>query len=1122
MLLAVSRGALWPRRPPANMAHAWLFLMSSGTSITPTVRASPRYAELQTTSNFSFLRGASHPHELVSAAADHGLSALALTDRNTLAGVVRGHVAAEEAGLPYIVGCRLDLEDGPSLLCYPTDRAAYGRLSHLLTRGKRKSEKGACSLKLEDVYNHARGQVFILLPPPRWDIEVLSKAYRALVDQLGVPSFLAASAHYQGDDRRRIAQLAIVAENCQAPLIATGDVLYHTPSRRPLQDVVTCIREHCTLWQAGFRLQANGERYVRTPLDMARLFKGHDAALARTLEVQQACTFSLSDLRYNYPREPVPEAKSPQQHLEDLTWQGACKRFPFGIPDNVQQTLQKELTLIEELNFPLYFLTVHDIVQWARGRGILCQGRGSAANSAVCYCLHITSVDPTEIDLLFERFISRERKEAPDIDVDFEHERREEVMQYIYQRYGREHAGIAATVITYRTRSSVREVGKVMGLSEDVTAALAGTVWGSSADKLAEKRVREAGLDPGDTTLARAVILARALIGFPRHLSQHVGGFVLTEDPLSEVVPIGNAAMEERTFVEWDKDDLDALGILKIDVLALGMLTCIQKCLDLLAYHYGEDRDLASFFPADDAETFKMIQNADTIGVFQIESRAQMSMLPRLKPKNFYDLVIEIAIVRPGPIQGGMVHPYLKRRQGLEDINIPSPAPEHGHPDELKNVLNKTLGVPLFQEQAMSLAMKAAQFTSAELNGLRRAMATFRRAGTIHTFEEKMVTRMVARGYEEAFAKRCFDQIKGFAEYGFPESHSASFALLAYVSSWLKCHRPDVFACALLNAQPMGFYAPAQIVRDAREHGVEVRPVDVNMSDWDNTLEPIGDGSHALRLGMRQVDGLRQQDANTLVAHRDTAFESLQQIQSLTRVRVVSLERLADADAFRSLGLDRRQALWQVRGLSKAAPLPLFAHTQTDGQGPDQVVTLPEMALSEHVIADYQTLRLSLKAHPMALLRATFDPMHCITTARVRDLADKTPVTIAGVILVRQRPGTAKGVMFMTLEDETGVANAVIWPKTFEAYRKVAMSSRLVLLRGRIQSHDGVVHVVTHHLEDHSAQLVSLSDEVSGSDETRSLADPASHDALRKALTGPNTRRHPRNARVIPNSRDFH
>lgn len=1075
------------------------------------------YAELQATSNFSFLRGASHPHELVDEAVRLGLSALAVTDRNTLAGVVRAHVAAKAAGLRFIVGCRLDLEDAPSLLCYPTDREAYGRLSHLLTLGKRAAEKGACHLKLADVCAEAQGQVFVLLPPERWQIETLITTYGALGERLGAPCYLAAHATYRGDDRRRIAEIHHVSEKISVPMVATGDVLYHSSVRRPLQDVVTCIREHTTISKAGFLLEANGERHLRSAADMTHLFKGYEEAVARTAEIVQRCHFSLDDLRYNYPLEPVPKGKSPQQHLEDLTWQGASKRYPFGVPDKVQQTLKRELALIDELNFPLYFLTVHDIVSWARGEGILCQGRGSAANSAVCYCLHITSVNPTEIDLLFERFISRERKEAPDIDVDFEHERREEVMQYIYRRYGRERAGIAATVISYRTRSAVREVGKVMELSEDVTSALVGTVWGSSGKGLSEKRVAESGLDLNDPTLQRAVVLSKALIGFPRHLSQHVGGFVLTEDPLSRVVPIGNAAMDDRTFVEWDKDDLDALGILKVDVLALGMLTCIQKCLDLLKHHYEEDRDLASFFPATDAATFEMIQKADTIGVFQIESRAQMSMLPRLKPKNFYDLVIEIAIVRPGPIQGGMVHPYLKRRNGEEQVQIPSPAPQHGDPDELRNVLGKTLGVPLFQEQAMSLAMKAAEFTSAELNGLRRAMATFRRSGTIHTFEDMMVSRMVARGYDEAFAKRCFDQIKGFAEYGFPESHSASFALLAYVSSWLKCHRPEVFACGLLNSQPMGFYAAAQIVRDAREHGVEVRAVDVNMSDWDCTLEPIGDGRHALRLGMRQVDGMKRDDALALIAARDEKFHSVPQIHALAEMSVHALERLADGDAFRSLGLDRRQALWEVRGLSKARTLPLFTHAETDSQGREEEVRLPEMSLSEHVIADYQTLRLSLKAHPMSFLRTGFATRGCHSAVQVRGLADKSPVQFAGVILVRQRPGTAKGVMFMTLEDETGVVNAVVWPKTFEAYRKIAMASRLVLIRGRVQSHDGVLHIVTSHLEDHTGALATLS-------ETGRLSGATARDGDDvKQMQGEQTsRRHPRSVRIIPKSRDFH
>jgi len=1073
------------------------------------------YAELHISSNFSFLRGASHPDELVSTAQELGLAAIALTDRNTLSGVVRAHIAAKQVGIPFVVGCRLDLTDGPSLLCYPTDRAAYGRLSRLLTSGKRRSEKGECHLTLEDVYAHAKGQIFILLPPRSWSHDSLTRDARTISDNLGSSCFLSAQHSYRGDDRRHIAELDVIAQKAGTPLVATGNVLYHTPARRPLQDVVTCIREHCTIANAGFHLEANAERHLRAPSDMMRLFTGHEAALARTMEITKSCQFTLKDLRYNYPNEPVPGGKTPQQHLEDLTWAGAARRYPDGVPQNIEATLQKELALISELNFALYFLTVHDIVRWARDQKppILCQGRGSAANSVVCYCLFITSVDPTEIDLLFERFISRERKEPPDIDVDFEHERREEVMQYIYERYGRERAGIAATVITYRSRSATRDVGKVMGLSEDITSALVGTVWGSSNRAISQKRVREAGLDPDDLTLRRTLALTSQLTGFPRHLSQHVGGFVLTEDPLCEIVPIGNAAMDERTFIEWDKDDINALGILKIDVLALGMLTCIQKCLHLLKAHYGEDRDLASFFPANDTATFKMIQNADTLGVFQIESRAQMSMLPRLKPKDFYDLVIEIAIVRPGPIQGGMVHPYLRRRKKLEKAEIPSP--KHGDPDELKNVLGKTLGVPLFQEQAMSLAMKAAKFTSAELNGLRRAMATFRRAGTIHTFEDLMVTRMVARGYEEDFAKRCFSQIQGFAEYGFPESHSASFALLAYVSSWLKCHRPAVFACGLLNSQPMGFYAPAQIVRDAREHGVEVRSVDINMSAWDNTLEPIGDGRQALRLGLRQVDGMNKEQSEKIVAARNEKFTDMEQIHDRSGVPPHVLERLADGDAFRSMGLDRRAALWQVRGLSKSQRLPLFAGSHAQDYGPEQDIELPKMSLPEHVVADYQTLRLSLKAHPMELLRDVFQQAGCATTAISQDLADRKWVSVAGLVLVRQRPGTAKGVMFMTIEDETGVANAVIWPKMFEKYRKIAMGSRLVVIHGRIQSHDGVVHVVANRLEDHSDKLHLLS-------RTNFDLPLSPADEVKRPIPDHTPRRHPRTVRIIPKSRDFH
>ncbi|MFP4536951.1 MAG: error-prone DNA polymerase, partial [Dichotomicrobium sp.] len=799
----------------------------------------PAYAELQVTSNFSFLRGGAHPEELVRTAKAQGLAALAITDRGSLAGMVRAHIAAKAEGLRLIIGCRLDLRDAPSLLCYPTNRAAYGRLCRLLSVGKLRAEKGACALDLADVAAHAEGQIFITVPPERADL-AFADALRGIANQLGAPVYLAAHNHMNGDDRARLARLGEIAARADVPLVATNDVLYHTPARRPLQDVLTCIREKCTIDAAGYRLAKNAERHIKPPAEMARLFSGFEDAVARSVEIAERCRFSLDELKYEYPEEPVPQGRTAQGHLEDLTWEGARRHYPAGIPDRVAMNIRRELALIAELDYAPYFLTVHDIVAYARtpqpdkGRHdpILCQGRGSAANSTVCFCLGITSVNPEKIDLLFERFITAERGEPPDIDVDFEHERREEVIQYIYERYGRDRAGIAATVICYRSRSAIREVGKAMGLSEDVTAALAGTIWGAGNRPIPEAHVREAGLDPTDPRLLQTLRLAAELTGFPRHLSQHVGGFVLTRTLLTETVPVGNAAMDDRTFIEWDKDDINALGLMKVDVLSLGMLTCIRKCFDLLAAHYGEIHTLASI-AHDDKQVYDMISRADTIGVFQIESRAQMSMLPRLKPENFYDLVIEIAIVRPGPIQGDMVHPYLRRRAGQEKVSYPAPAPDHGPPDELERILGKTLGVPLFQEQAMRLAMVAADFTPEELNGLRHALATFRRRGTIGKFEDKMVTRMTERGYDAEFARRCFDQIKGFGEYGFPESHSASFALLAYVSSWIKCHYPAVFACGLLNAQPMGFYAPAQIIRDARAHGVEVRPVDVNASDWD-------------------------------------------------------------------------------------------------------------------------------------------------------------------------------------------------------------------------------------------------------------------------------------------------
>ncbi len=1074
------------------------------------------YAELQVTTNYSFLRGGAHADELVATAKALGLKAIGIADRNTLAGAVRAHVAAKREGLRLVVGARLDLNDGPSLLCYPTDRAAYGRLCQLLTLGQRRVDKGECELYLEDVYAHAEAQIFIALPPEH-DLERFEAQLKDIRGNLET-FYLAATYLYRGPDRKRLGQLAAIAKRCNTPLVATNDVHYHVPERRPLQDVITCIREGCTIAEAGFHLHANAERHLKPAEEMLRLFKGYDDAVARSGEIVDQCNFSLEELRYEYPDEPVPQGKSPQEHLIDLTWEGAAWRYPDGVSDKIKATLRHELDLIEELNYAPYFLTVYDIVKFARSQEILCQGRGSAANSAVCYCLGITAVDPTEIDLLFERFVSAERNEPPDIDVDFEHERREEVIQYIYERYGRARAGLAATVITYRGRSAVREVGKVMGLSEDVVGTLAGTVWGRMSDGLRDEQIRQAGLDPDDALLHRTLELTDELIGFPRHLSQHVGGFVLTRGPLCEVVPIGNAAMEDRTVVEWDKDDLDALGILKVDVLGLGMLTCIRKCFELLKDHYDKDMSLASV-PREDPAVYDMLCVADSVGVFQVESRAQMNMLPRLKPRKFYDLVIEVAIVRPGPIQGDMVHPYLRRRSGAEPVEFPSPDPAHGPPDELKRVLNKTLGVPLFQEQAMRIAIDAAKFTPAEANQLRHAMATFRRRGTIDTLKDKLINRMVERGYTPDFAARCFKQIEGFGDYGFPESHSASFAHLVYVSSWLKCHYPVVFACGLLNSQPMGFYAPAQIVRDAREHECEVLPVDINHSFWDGALEPAKKEGWALRLGTRHVDGFGEAHGLSLQEARLTPYTDVYDLWQRGGLPVAQIEKLAAADAFRSIGLDRRQALWEVRALKARDPLPLFAHVEVRDSGAEPKVTLPVMPLGEHVINDYQTLRLSLKAHPISFLRNEFTRGRIISNNALKTTPNGRWVTVAGVVLIRQRPGTAKGVVFMTLEDETGVANAVIWPKMLEKYRRIVMSSRLIMIRGTIQSHEGVIHVVAKHIEDYTHLLGRLTDD------TATFKPPLGRaDEVKRPGPDPNSypRGHPRNVRIIPKSRDFH
>jgi len=1068
------------------------------------------YAELATTTNFSFLRGASHPEEMVATADELGLVAIGIADRNSFAGVVRAYSEAKDRNIRLLVGTRLVTIDGFEVLTYPTDREAYGRLCRLLTASNRKVKKfskGECHLTFDDILAASEGQIFIVIPPPnrrpsslatlapQSDGSNFTSRLTVIIHAAPGRTFLAGMHYHRADEPRRLALLNELGERLGAPLVAVNDVLYHTPERRILADVVTCIREKCVIVEAGFRLSVNAERHLKSPDEMARLFRNFPDAIGRTVDIAAACSFSLGQLQYEYPDEPVPPGKTAQQHLEDLTWTGAAERyprdhFPNGIPEDVTRRLKEELALIATLEYARYFLTVHDVVAHARKElKILCQGRGSAANSAVCYCLGITEVNPNESKLLFARFISKNRNEPPDIDVDFEHERREEVIQYIYERYGRHRAAICATVIHYRSRRAIREVGKAMGLTKDVTAALAKTVWGSG-DELPDEHIRQAGLDPANPTIRQAVTLANELTGFPRHLSQHVGGFVLTRGPLDETVPIGNAAMADRTFIEWDKDDIDAIGLMKVDVLALGMLSCLKRGLDLLKMHYGKDYSLASI-PKDGTDqapaVYEMLSRADSIGVFQVESRAQMSMLPRLKPQCFYDLVIELAIVRPGPIQGDMVHPYLRRRDKIDPENYPSPDPAEGPTNELENVLKRTLGVPLFQEQAMQIAIEAAKFTPDEADGLRRAMATFRHNGTVHLFEDKFIDGMVRRGYDRAFAERCFDQIKGFGEYGFPESHAASFALLVYASAWIKCHYPDVFCAAILNSQPMGFYQPAQLVRDARVHGVEIRPADVNYSGWDCTLEAADNGKHAVRLGFRLIDGLAEKELEKLIAVRGNGFASVERLAAIAGVSRFTLERLAEADAFRSLGLDRRTALWAARrldviGISTARraanvkienPLPLLAPHLDNELFVEEAVALPEMPLCEHVVEDYVATGLSLKEHPVRFFRDHLAALGAIRNTELRSegLQADAAVTVAGLVLVRQRPGTAQGVVFMTLEDETDIANIIVWPKVFEKNRRTVMTARFLAVRGRLQRAGLVIHVVAESFINLSAML---------------------------------------------------
>jgi error-prone DNA polymerase len=1057
------------------------------------------YAELAVTTNFSFLRGASHPAEMVAEADTCGLAAIGIADRNSFAGVVRAYAEAlQRKSVKLLVGTRLVTVDGFEVITYPKDREAYGRLCRLLTQGKLKADKGDCHLTFEDVLAVSPGQMLIVLPPETL-LPAFAERLETLARQAPERTFLAGVHRYRGDEPRRLGELDELGRRAGAPLVAVNDVHYHSPERRALADVVTCIREKCTIVEAGFRLAVNAERHIKPPAEMARLFSDFPEAIARTVKIAEACQFSLIDLKYEYPDEPVPPGKTAQEHLEYLTWQGAERRypkhkFPDGVPAEVQGHIREELAIIERLDYARYFLTVHDVVKYARSlpKPILCQGRGSAANSAVCFCLGVTEVNPNESKLLFARFISENRNEPPDIDVDFEHERREEVIQYIYERYGRHRAAICATVIHYRSRRAIREVGKALGLTPDITAALAKTVWGSHDDKLPDRQVRQAGLDPDNPTILQAITLARELLGFPRHLSQHVGGFVLTRGRLDETVPIGNAAMDDRTFIEWDKDDIDTLKLMKVDVLALGMLSCLRRGFDLLRAHYPDEKNLAlADIPHDDTEVYDMLSRADSIGVFQVESRAQMSMLPRLKPRNFYDLVIEVAIVRPGPIQGDMVHPYLRRRDGIDKEYYPSPDAAHGHPDELKNVLKRTLGVPLFQEQAMEIAIEAAKFTPDEADGLRRAMATFRHNGTVYKYRDKFIDGMTERGYTQDFAERCFKQIEGFGEYGFPESHAASFALLVSASSWMKCHYPDVFCVAILNSQPMGFYQPAQLVRDARQHGVDVREVDVNFSQWDSTLEDIpGEERHAVRLGFRQIGGLKEDELKKLIAARGNGYGSIERLAAVAGVSRFTIERLAEADAFRSLGLDRRAALWAARRLdtigikatkvkasASAGFLPLLAPHLNEDFFPEPQVELPAMQLSEHVAEDYVATGLSLKEHPITFFREDLKRVGAMRNKehRSEELPQNMRVTVAGLVLTRQMPG-AKGVVFVTLEDETDIANIIVWPKVFARNRRVVMTSRFLAVRGRLQRAGLVVHVLAESFIDLSAELPRLWD----------------------------------------------
>jgi len=1215
------------------------------------------FAELAASTHYSFLRGASSPADMVLQAMALGMTGIGIADRNSVAGVVRAHAAlrrahedAAEEGLALpdfklIVGSRLVFaDDTPEVIVYPRNRRGWGRLTRLLSTGNLRAEKGECFLYAANLLEWCSEDWALIIlpeasalgrgtvsqsaaaangggvgdgiatlgaplhhpsdgpPPPAPRGEEIFRQLLSLTPHI----WLGAAMPRSGPDKRHLARLHSLSEATGIPLVATNNPLYATPEQRPLHDILTCIAEKTTIDKAGKLLAANAERFLKPATEMARLFRDYPQALAETQKLPELIDFTLDELSYHYPEEPVPEGWTPQGWLAHLTWTAAHARHGETLPERLRAKVEEELRLIEKMEYAPYFLTVHDIVKFAQDQGILCQGRGSAANSAVCYLLGITSADPMEHDLLFSRFISEERREPPDIDVDFEHERREEVIQYIYARYGRHRAGIAATVIHYRSRSAIREVGKALGLSEDITSRLSSTVWGSHSSKAPDKRFAETGLDPDNPEIRRLGYLVQQILQFPRHLSQHVGGFVLTQDRLDETVPIHNAAMDDRTFIEWDKDDIDTLGLMKVDILALGMLTCIRKAFDMLesinilpealasgrgtvsqsaaaadgggvgdgvagplhhpsdgppprAAHREERRWTLQNIPHEDPATYDMLCKGDSIGVFQVESRAQINMLPRLKPREFYDLVIQVAIVRPGPIEGEMVHPYLRRRSRLEKVTLPSPKPPHD-PDELKSVLGRTFGVPLFQEQAMKLAIVAADFSPADANRLRRAMATFRNVGTIHHFEAKMIEGMTAKGYDRDFAERCYKQIQGFGSYGFPESHAISFARLVYVSSWIKCHHPAVFAAALLNSQPMGFYAPAQLVRDAREHGVEVREPDVNHSEWDNRVEaeeapfvlslskdpsPIADPglrqaqperhskpAPTLRIGLRQIDGFRETWAEQILAARP--FRTIEELAHKADLPARALRLLADADACRSLGLDRRQALWEVRR-TPVNTLPLFEAAQAKELGQEQDAHLPAMTKGEHVVADYQSVRLSLKGHPMEFLRERLREMGVLSCAELARAKNGSQANVAGVVLIRQRPGKGNAV-FITLEDESGVANLLLWASRFEKMRRPVMAARLMLATGEVQrSVEGVTHLMTTRVEDYTFMLDDISDRdrpdmpMSRADEVkrpvyRNEDRWAAREEDRPAEPRPAYPRHghPRNVRILPKSRDFH